>query len=34
VTYVAGWILMPNETVPPELNDADLIARDQKGDRS
>ncbi len=34
VTYVAGWILMPNETVPPEPNDADLIARDQKGDRS
>jgi phage shock protein PspC (stress-responsive transcriptional regulator) len=34
VTYVAGWILMPNETTPPALNDADLIARDQKGDRS
>ncbi len=34
VTYVAGWILMPNETMPPALSDADLIARDQKGDRS
>ncbi len=34
VTYVAGWILMPNETTPAELNDAALIARDQKGDRS
>jgi phage shock protein PspC (stress-responsive transcriptional regulator) len=30
VTYVAGWILMPNEITPPALNDAELIARDQK----
>jgi phage shock protein PspC (stress-responsive transcriptional regulator) len=34
VTYVAGWILMPNETTPPDFNDAALIARDQKGDQS
>jgi phage shock protein PspC (stress-responsive transcriptional regulator) len=34
VTYVAGWILMPNETTPPDVGDAELIARDQKGDRS
>ncbi len=39
VTYVTGWILMPNETTPPalsdaELNDAAQIARDQKGDHS
>jgi phage shock protein PspC (stress-responsive transcriptional regulator) len=34
VTYVAGWILMPNETTPPDFNDVALIARDQKGDRS
>jgi phage shock protein PspC (stress-responsive transcriptional regulator) len=33
VTYVAGWILMPNEITPPALPDAELIARDQKGDR-
>jgi phage shock protein PspC (stress-responsive transcriptional regulator) len=33
VTYVAGWILMPNETTF-EPDDAEHIARDQKGDRS
>ena len=45
VTYVAGWILMPNEnnsidsndgdsSSKPEMTDAEHVARDQKGDRS
>ena len=24
VTYVTGWILMPNETTPPALSDAEF----------
>jgi phage shock protein PspC (stress-responsive transcriptional regulator) len=44
VTYVAGWILMPNENNSidsnqdnsggGEMTDAQHVARDQKGDRS
>jgi phage shock protein PspC (stress-responsive transcriptional regulator) len=34
VTYVAGWILMPNEITPSALTDAEHVARDQRGDRS
>ena len=30
VTYVAGWILMPNENARQDLSDAEHIARDRK----
>jgi phage shock protein PspC (stress-responsive transcriptional regulator) len=30
VTYVAGWILMPNESTRQDLSDAEHIARDRK----
>ena len=34
VTYVAGWILIPNESTTLELSDAEHIAGDQKEDQS